>query len=223
MVNTLFMSVCIDKNLLCREVWISTRAEVPGGAAATVPAYRDSGRQSNTTRARVRSSVKLECSAGPVCFDNHGVSDGPASAIRPVGEVAARSEPSLLRLIDNDKSGQLSRARDRLSSFCKKLRRTISECSNKYDVLYTVNSCQQTVHIFRIYHIFYFSVLHQCSNAAFVFCCITQAKWKLLKRPSQLRKRRLHPLIVSARCGARLSSAVYGFFLFTDIITSLPL
>ncbi|XP_047534301.1 glycogen synthase kinase-3 beta-like isoform X5 [Vanessa atalanta] len=40
-------------------------------------------------------------------------------ALRPVSEVAARSEPSLLRLLDTDKSGQLSRARDRLSSFCK--------------------------------------------------------------------------------------------------------
>ncbi|XP_046968146.1 glycogen synthase kinase-3 beta isoform X1 [Vanessa cardui] len=48
-------------------------------------------------------------------------------ALRPVSEVAARSEPSLLRLLDTDKSGQLSRARDRLSSFCKKLRRSISD------------------------------------------------------------------------------------------------
>ncbi|XP_050344536.1 glycogen synthase kinase-3 beta isoform X9 [Nymphalis io] len=48
-------------------------------------------------------------------------------ALRPVREVAARSEPSLLRLLDTDKSGQLSRARDRLSSFCKKLRRSISD------------------------------------------------------------------------------------------------
>ncbi|KPI92535.1 Protein kinase shaggy [Papilio xuthus] len=48
-------------------------------------------------------------------------------ALRPVGEVGARSEPSLLRLLDADKNGQLSRARDRLSSFCKKLRRTISD------------------------------------------------------------------------------------------------
>ncbi|XP_026493942.2 glycogen synthase kinase-3 beta isoform X1 [Vanessa tameamea] len=48
-------------------------------------------------------------------------------ALRPVSEVAARSEPSLLRLLDTDKSGQLSRARHRLSSFCKKLRRSISD------------------------------------------------------------------------------------------------
>nr|XP_026493942.1 glycogen synthase kinase-3 beta-like isoform X1 [Vanessa tameamea] len=48
-------------------------------------------------------------------------------ALRPASEVAARSEPSLLRLLDTDKSGQLSRARHRLSSFCKKLRRSISD------------------------------------------------------------------------------------------------
>ncbi|XP_045773927.1 glycogen synthase kinase-3 beta-like isoform X1 [Maniola jurtina] len=47
--------------------------------------------------------------------------------LRPVGEVTARSEPSLLRLVDADKSGQLSRARDRLSTCFKKLRRTISD------------------------------------------------------------------------------------------------
>lgn len=103
---------------------------------------RASDRQSTTTRARVRSSVKLECSAGPVCFDNLGVSEGASTvALRPVGEVAARSEPSLLRLLDTEKSGQLSRARDRLSSFCKKLRRTISECSykHKYPLLPFIN------------------------------------------------------------------------------------
>lgn len=77
----------------------------------------------------MRSYVKLECPGGPVCLDTLKVSDGPSTmALRPVSEVAARSEPSLLRLLDSDKSGQLSRARDRLSSFCKKLRRTISEC-----------------------------------------------------------------------------------------------
>lgn len=98
-----------------------------GGAVVASRCADD--RQSTTRRARVRSSSKLECSAGPVCFDNLGVSEGPATvAFRPVGEVVARSEPSLLRLLDTDKSGQLSRARDRLSSFCKKLRRTISEC-----------------------------------------------------------------------------------------------
>lgn len=88
-----------------------------------------SARQSSTTRARVRS-FKLERSAGPVCVDNLAVSDGPGTvvALRPVGEVTARSEPSLLRLLDSDKTGQISRACDRLSSFCKKLRRTISEC-----------------------------------------------------------------------------------------------
>ncbi|CAH2090390.1 unnamed protein product [Euphydryas editha] len=48
-------------------------------------------------------------------------------ALRPVSEMAASSEPSLLRLLDSDKNGQLSRARERLSSFCKKLRRTISD------------------------------------------------------------------------------------------------
>lgn len=58
-----------------------------------------------------------------------GVAEGPpTSALRSIGEVTVRSEPSLLRLLDSDKSGQLSRARDRLSSFCRKLRRTISEC-----------------------------------------------------------------------------------------------
>ncbi|XP_039756784.1 glycogen synthase kinase-3 beta isoform X3 [Pararge aegeria] len=52
-------------------------------------------------------------------------------AHRPVGEVTARSEPSLLRLVDSDKSGQLSRARDRLSTCFKKLRRTISKDGSK--------------------------------------------------------------------------------------------
>nr|XP_026493950.1 glycogen synthase kinase-3 beta-like isoform X8 [Vanessa tameamea] len=52
-------------------------------------------------------------------------------ALRPASEVAARSEPSLLRLLDTDKSGQLSRARHRLSSFCKKLRRSISKDGSK--------------------------------------------------------------------------------------------
>ncbi|XP_061376973.1 glycogen synthase kinase-3 beta isoform X2 [Danaus plexippus] len=55
------------------------------------------------------------------------VTEGPAMVLRPVGEVTARSEPSIQRLLDNDKTGQLSRARDRLSTFCKKLRRTISD------------------------------------------------------------------------------------------------
>lgn len=47
--------------------------------------------------------------------------------MRPVGDICVRSEPALLRLLDTEKSGQLSRARDRLSTFCKKLRRSISE------------------------------------------------------------------------------------------------
>nr|XP_032518550.1 glycogen synthase kinase-3 beta isoform X8 [Danaus plexippus plexippus] len=47
------------------------------------------------------------------------VTEGPAMVLRPVGEVTARSEPSIQRLLDNDKTGQLSRARDRLSTFCK--------------------------------------------------------------------------------------------------------
>ncbi|XP_034832895.1 glycogen synthase kinase-3 beta-like isoform X8 [Maniola hyperantus] len=51
--------------------------------------------------------------------------------LRHVGEVTARSEPSLLRLVDADKSGQLSRARDRLSTCFKKLRRTISKDGSK--------------------------------------------------------------------------------------------
>ncbi|CAH2041390.1 unnamed protein product, partial [Iphiclides podalirius] len=69
------------------------------------------------------------CGAGrPVCLDKPVAPDGAgAMALRPVGEVAVRSEPSLLRLLDVDKNGQLTRARDRLSSFCKKLRRTISD------------------------------------------------------------------------------------------------
>ncbi|KAI8432253.1 hypothetical protein MSG28_004693 [Choristoneura fumiferana] len=99
--------------------WRCSRAVLPCSASA---------RQSSTTRARVRS-FKLERSAGPVCVDNLAVSDGPGTvvALRPVGEVTARSEPSLLRLLDSDKTGQISRACDRLSSFCKKLRRTISD------------------------------------------------------------------------------------------------
>lgn len=131
----------IGWRVFSREDWISTTCcsiearPLRGGAAVFSP--RAFGRQSTTTRARVRSSAKLECSAGPVCFDSLGVSEGPATvALRPVGEVAARSEPSLLRLLDTEKSGQLSRARDRLSSFCKKLRRTISEClESKYSRL----------------------------------------------------------------------------------------
>nr|XP_032518553.1 glycogen synthase kinase-3 beta isoform X11 [Danaus plexippus plexippus] len=59
------------------------------------------------------------------------VTEGPAMVLRPVGEVTARSEPSIQRLLDNDKTGQLSRARDRLSTFCKKLRRTISKDGSK--------------------------------------------------------------------------------------------
>ncbi|KAI8432252.1 hypothetical protein MSG28_004693 [Choristoneura fumiferana] len=90
--------------------WRCSRAVLPCSASA---------RQSSTTRARVRS-FKLERSAGPVCVDNLAVSDGPGTvvALRPVGEVTARSEPSLLRLLDSDKTGQISRACDRLSSFC---------------------------------------------------------------------------------------------------------
>lgn len=117
----------------------STCSARPGGAVASRCA---DDRQSTTRRARVRSSSKLECSAGPVCFDNLGVSEGPATVtLRPVGEVAVRSEPSLLRLLDTDKSGQLSRARDRLSSFCKKLRRTISECPS-FSFLDVPHVCQ---------------------------------------------------------------------------------
>ncbi|VVC97467.1 unnamed protein product [Leptidea sinapis] len=45
----------------------------------------------------------------------------------PLGETGPHSEPVLFRILDSDKSGQLSRACDRISSFCKKLRRTISD------------------------------------------------------------------------------------------------
>nr|XP_037873041.1 glycogen synthase kinase-3 beta isoform X11 [Bombyx mori] len=51
--------------------------------------------------------------------------------MRPVGDICVRSEPALLRLLDTEKSGQLSRARDRLSTFCKKLRRSISKDGSK--------------------------------------------------------------------------------------------
>lgn len=78
-------------------------------------------------RGRVRYTAKLDRPRGPVCLDSMRVTEGPAMVLRPVGEVTARSEPSIQRLLDNDKTGQLSRARDRLSTFCKKLRRTISE------------------------------------------------------------------------------------------------
>lgn len=89
-------------------------------------------RQFATALARVRYSAKLECPVGPVCVDTLRVSDGAATmALRPVGEVASCSEPALLRLLDNDTSGQLSRARDRFNYFCKKLRRSISELSFK--------------------------------------------------------------------------------------------
>lgn len=84
--------------------------------------------QSASKRARERSSAKLERSAGPVCVGGLGP-DAAAVALRPVGEVSVRSEPSLVRLLDNEKPGQLNKARERLSSFCRKLRRTISECT----------------------------------------------------------------------------------------------
>lgn len=54
--------------------------------------------------------------------------------------------------------------------------------------------------------VLYICIIHvcsfQCSNAAFVFYRDTQATWILLKRPSWLRKRKLPPRIVSARCAA---------------------
>ncbi|VVC97470.1 unnamed protein product [Leptidea sinapis] len=49
----------------------------------------------------------------------------------PLGETGPHSEPVLFRILDSDKSGQLSRACDRISSFCKKLRRTISKDGSK--------------------------------------------------------------------------------------------
>lgn len=87
------------------------------------------GWQYTTTRVRVQY-FKLERSAGPVCVDIFGGTEEPAAvALRPVSDIAVRSEPSLLRLLDTDKNTQPTRARDRFSSFCRKLRRTISECS----------------------------------------------------------------------------------------------
>lgn len=105
---------------------------------------------------------KLEHSAGPVCVETLGVSEGSvAVALRPVGEVTVRSEPSLVRLWDIDKSTQFSRARDRLSSFCRKLRRSISECitDNAITLLITHS----------LMHICVYCLSHQCSNSAFVF------------------------------------------------------
>lgn len=105
------------------------RAVLGGGAGCRLSHYLVC-RQLATTHARARSSAKLEFPVGPICLDSLRVSDGPATrTLRSVGEVAmaARSEPSLLRILDTDKSGQLSRARDRLSTCFKKLRRTISE------------------------------------------------------------------------------------------------
>lgn len=120
-------------------------------------------------------SGSMDRSAGPCCVAE--------VALRPVGDVTVRSEPSLLRLLDADR-GQLSRARDRLSSFCRKLRRTISE--SRHPPPAPVST---------------FNVL--ISNRAFVFHRGSQARWKPLKRRTghRIRKRRLPP-IVSARCGA---------------------
>lgn len=115
-------------------------------------------------------------------------------ALRPVGEVAARSEPSLCRLLDADKSGQLTRARERFSSFCKKLRRTISEFLN-------VNG-NLVLFVHKCFVVYCCMCPFQCSNDAFVFCCGVQATWILLKSPTWLQKRRLLHRIVSAICGA---------------------
>lgn len=85
-------------------------------------------RQCATALARIRYSAKLECSVGPVCLDTLRVADSAATmAMRPVGDVTSCSEPALLRLLDNERNSQLSRARDRFSYFCKRLRRSISE------------------------------------------------------------------------------------------------
>ncbi|CAG9100797.1 unnamed protein product [Plutella xylostella] len=75
--------------------------------------------QCSTSRARARSSGKLERPAGAPC-----AGWGGDVGARPVA--AVRSEPSLLRLQLLDTS-QLHRARHRLNTFCKKLRRTISD------------------------------------------------------------------------------------------------
>lgn len=108
----------------CRMIAISILSSTRRGVAKCRTVWR----QFATTRGRVRSSAKLECSVGPVCLDTLRVADSAANmTLRPVGNVASCSEPALSRLLDTDKSGQLSRARDRFSYFCKKLRRTISK------------------------------------------------------------------------------------------------
>ncbi|GBP23498.1 hypothetical protein EVAR_12778_1 [Eumeta japonica] len=78
-------------------------------------------------KARTRANLpKLERSVGPVCVEGWG--EGGSG---PVAEVGARSEPALLRLLAAEERDtaprQPVRARDRLTSFCRKLRRTISE------------------------------------------------------------------------------------------------
>lgn len=151
--------------------------------------------QCSTSRARARSSGKLERPAGAPC-----AGWGGDVGARPVA--AVRSEPSLLRLQLLDTS-QLHRARHRLNTFCKKLRRTISECllirvshrlwrfcpfARFLCVYYQYSCVPQT----------WWKLVCLCSNIAFVFLRGEQATRKPLKRPSWLQKRRPRALIVSA-------------------------